>query len=157
MDESNVKSIKLKFEKIHVEEFSQAKLGDDFDPDVHNTVIFNTGYRFLISDNSDKVECNLKITIGIPNLIEDYISMTVANEFRIIDLQNITTGNDGDKTLPNELVKNLISLAISSTRGVVSERLRGTVLANHVYPLINPESVMEALLKGKVKKIKKPQ
>jgi hypothetical protein len=63
--------------------------------------------------------------------------------FKVNDLEAYLTQENGQFLLPESLIGTLLSIAYSTSRGLVYDRLQGTYLQDAILPIISPMNLLE--------------
>lgn len=146
MTEENKITLEMKFDGIKIINFSQSNL--DFDNDKKNIIEFQTDFQFNVYNDSSKIGCLLNLKVIVPNFEEEFAELKVEFFFIIRPFDKVVLKTDDDKYgIPDALMHNLASISISTARGILFEKLRGSVLQNDIFPLINPADLFNSTLK----------
>lgn len=73
-----------------------------------------------------------------------YFSVNVIFEFQIPELSTMPE-SDGVVEVPEHILLSLLSVGISTGRGIVWERLLGTPYQNYILPLFDPVKVLKGI------------
>lgn len=69
-------------------------------------------------------------------------SLSTNNIFFVENYESIVTqDNNGKVSIPESLVTTLNSISISTTRGVMWNTFKGTILHNAILPILDPKSI----------------
>ncbi len=137
IDSNKIHLLNITITESSIEDKSFGIEPDDFDFSIESNHAFNEKenfikIEFLITINGEykeNDECSLKATFqltyvfGIDNFEELFNKDTMA--------------------IDNRLGITVTSIAYSSSRGIIFEKLRGTFLANFILPVIRPADLME--------------
>jgi hypothetical protein len=101
---------------------------------------FDINYRWNLEKNTFGVVMDISYLINQPdNIITENLKLTVLYEFFVENLNDVfivRTNQDFD--IDKNLEITFVSIAISTTRGILFEKTRGTYFSNFLFPLINP-------------------
>ncbi len=143
---SNVKkmSFEMKIDGIKIINFSQSNLELEFEKGFKAKVEFRTDFAFGVFPDTSKLSCLLTIKVLLPELNDEFAELKVEFSFKIKPFNEIVI-NKGENAfeIPDTLMHNLASISLSSARGILFEKLRGTVLQNEIFPLVNPANLFE--------------
>lgn len=97
----------------------------------------------IITSNTDidKVFIRLNVIGTLVNTNDQIVSIETLFVFHIKDLKKYVTIEKEGNIFPVEhrpLLFNLINISISTVRGILIEKLNGTVLSSKIVPIINP-------------------
>lgn len=142
MTEAKKMSFEMKFDGIKIINFSQSNLELDFDKENKPRIEFHTDFQFGVFPEESKLRCLLTIKVLLPELEEEFAELKAEFSFKIKPFDEIVTDKGDNKfDIPDALMYNLASISISSARGILFEKLRGTALQNEIFPLVNPASL----------------
>lgn len=145
MENRNI-TFNLRFTDIKVSKYSLFDLEKDFKKDNEPLVEFQSNFQFRVIESEEKLACLVTIKLVIIETREEFAELKVENIFEIKPFKDVIKSKSEDSyDIPDTILHNLISLSVSTVRGILSEKLKGTVAQNEVYPLVDPSS----LFKGK--------
>lgn len=113
-------------------------------------VAINVNYRW----NLEKDIFGIQLDIAYLNAIGDSLKTELLKfssytEFKVLDLQCVFKVNDtNDFIMDENLETTFVSIAISSSRGMLASRTAGTFLGQFIFPIVNPG---ELILSSKIK------
>lgn len=64
-------------------------------------------------------------------------------KFEIKGLKKIINSDDGKIDIPDGLALNLMSISLSTTRGLIAAKSRGYFINKFYFPIINPQKLVE--------------
>lgn len=139
MTEARTMTFKMKIDGIKIINFSQSNLELEFNKENKPKIEFQTDFQFAVFPEDSKLGCLLTIKVLLPELKEEFAELKAEFTFKIKPFNEIIIDNGKDKVdIPDALMHNLASISISSARGILYEKLRGTALQNEIFPLVNP-------------------
>lgn len=142
MDNNNIKSFNMRYSNIKVSKFSQYDLKESYNKERQPFVNFLSNFKFDVTPENNKISCLVSVSISIVETSELLCELEVQNDFEIKELNDIKRNDiKGKIDLPIELMRTLISLSISTVRGVLSEKMKGTIIQGEIYPLIDPATL----------------
>lgn len=143
MDNKNI-TLNLRFAEIKVSKYSQYDLKKEFKEDVNPLTEFHSNFQFKILEKEERLSCLVTVLIKIIETKEDFAELQVENTFEVRPFKDVVKLKEtGVYDIPDDILHNLVSLSISTVRGILFEKLKGTIVQNEVYPLINPTSFFE--------------
>ncbi len=135
-------TFEMKFDGIKIINFSQSNLELEYKKDNKPTVEFRTDFAFGVFPEDSKLGCMLTIKVLLPELNEEFAELKVEFRFKVKPFNELVTTKDDDSyEIPDALMHNLASISLSSARGILFEKLRGTALQNEIFPLVNPANL----------------
>ena len=141
---SDVKNMtfEMKFDGIKIINFSQSNLELEFDKSNKPKVEFRTDFEFGVNPDKSILVCMLTIKVVLPELNEEFAELRLEFGFKIKPFDEVVTvTGENDYAIPDALMYNLASISLSSARGILFEKLRGTALQNEIFPLFNPANL----------------
>ncbi|MFZ2283071.1 MAG: hypothetical protein WAV86_04285 [Lutibacter sp.] len=143
MDNKNI-TLNLRFAGIKVSKYSQYDLEEEFKKDEKPLVEFQSNFQFKVLENEEKVACLVTVKIVMIETREEFAELQVENIFEIKPFKDLIISKaDNGFNIPDAVLHNLVSLSISTVRGILSEKLKGTIAQNEIYPLINPATIFK--------------
>lgn len=139
MSENKNLTFQMKIDGIKVNKFSLNQI-DDIDENAIPKTEFLTDFRFGVFPDSEKLSFKILIQILIPELENEQVAeIDVEVFFKILPFESVVTKLKENKfRIPNSLMYNLATLSISTARGILFEKLKGTPLQNIILPLVDP-------------------
>lgn len=142
MDNNNIKSFNMRYSNIKVSKFSQYDLKESYNKERQPFANFLSNFKFDVTPENNKISCLVSISISLVETSELFCELEVQNDFEIKELNDIKRNDiKGKIDLPIELMRTLISLSISTVRGILSEKMKGTIIQGEIYPLIDPATL----------------
>jgi len=143
MDKKNI-TFNLRFAEINISKYSQFDLEKEFNKDEKLLIEFQSDFLFRVLKEEGKIICVVSVKLIIIETKEYFAELKVENVFNIKPFDEIIKIESDDTfDIPDPVLHNLVSLSISTVRGILSEKLKGTIAQNEVYPLINVASLFE--------------
>uniref|UniRef100_UPI00404A92AE hypothetical protein n=1 Tax=Gelidibacter sp. TaxID=2018083 RepID=UPI00404A92AE len=150
MENKNI-TLNLRFAEIKVIKYSQFDLEKDFKKDDKPLIEFQSNFQFKVLELEEKISCLVSVSIVMIETKEEFAELKVENVFEIKPFKDVVMSKiKNSYEIPNEILHNLVSISISTVRGILSEKLKGTIVQNEVYPLINPASLFENIKQVKL-------
>ncbi len=143
MDNKKV-TFNLRFAEINVSKYSQFDLEKEFNKDEKPFIEFQSNFQFKVLEKEEKLVCIVSVELIIIETKEVFAELKVENIFNIMPFDDVVKSESDDSyNIPNPVLHNLFSLSISTFRGILSEKLKGTIAQNEVYPLINAAAILK--------------
>ena len=137
------KSFSLRYKNIRVLKYSQFDLIKDFDEKSKNLINYQSNFTFKINSKENIISCFVNIEMIVIETEELFSELKIENVFDIENLSDLILADDGKMKVPDALIQTIASLSISSARGVLSEKLKGTFAQNEVYPIVDLASLFK--------------
>lgn len=134
----------LRFAEIKLIEYSQFDLEQEFDINAKGLIEFQSKFNFRVLSKEEKIGCIVDVKLVINETKEEFAQIKVENYFNIEPFKEVVKEKSPNNyDIPNPLLHNLVSLSISTVRGIISEKLKGTIAQREVYPLINLDNLFK--------------
>lgn len=135
----------LRFAEIKLIKYSQFDLEQEFDLEAKGLIEFQSNFNFRILSKEEKIACIVDVKLVINETKEEFAQIKVENYFNIEPFKEVVKEKSPNNyDIPNPLLHNLVSLSISTVRGIISEKLKGTIAQREVYPLINLDNLLKS-------------
>jgi len=105
---------------------------------------FNINYRWNLEKNLFAVIFDFAyLSVDKESKGTECLKLSVMTEFMVDNLKSVfTVRSNRDFDIDESLEITLVSLTISTARGILFEKSKGTLFSNFVLPLINPGEVV---------------
>jgi len=143
---SKPKQYNLRLSKINVLDYSYNEkhvANRDFDGIIKNLLI-DTKTTIDIDEDKKIIKIKLKIEFRLKDLLEVFFEILVETSFELSPFDQIVQKNDsGNIFITDDSITNtLLGLSFSTARGIVFERLRGSMLQGVLLPVIDPKMLL---------------
>jgi hypothetical protein len=138
-------TLNMRFKNIKVLKFSQFDLQNEVDSNKVPLVKFQTNFQFRIIENEELLGCLITVKLVLLESEEDFAELKVDNFFEITPFSKITKKGENKFDIPNAIIVNVASISASTIRGILFEKLKGTIVEKEIYPLIDVNSLFEGL------------
>jgi len=144
MKKGDAISYNLKYSEIKVNKFVQHDLEQEFDDKAVPLLDFTCAIGFKVFDEDEKFGCRIKIMANIIETGEEFCEISVENIFGIQPFEDVVTKKSEEEfDIPDALVLNVANSSISTTRGILHERLKGTIAQKVVFPLLDESTLLD--------------
>ena len=134
----------LRFAEIKLNKYSQFDLEQEFDLNAKGLIEFQSNFNFRILEKEEKIVCTVDVKLVVLETKEEFAQIKVENFFNVNPFNEVVKKkSENNYDIPNPLLHNLVSLSISTVRGILSEKLKGTIAQKEVYPLINLDNLFK--------------
>lgn len=109
------------------------------DPEQEFEVKFKIDYRWDVEKNQFAVVVSLLYLMEIENKKHTALKTSIITQYEVEELHkhfDVRSNNDFDMNIPLET--SLVSIAISTSRGILIEKTNGTLLRNVILPVVQP-------------------
>lgn len=135
MDEKKAKEINIKLQSVLLSDFHVEK-----DIDTKDLVPANYNYDFTINFNISKSEAKIETTLTVVICADKTQSKKIGKivatgTYLLKELDEILNQQKG---IPNDILTIFMGSLISTTRGMLLIKSKGTILEGAIIPLINP-------------------
>ena len=123
---------------IKVLKYSQFELSQEFDESKFPLVEFQTNFNFRVIENESKINSIITVKIKMIETNEYFAELIVESSFLVTPIENlITKKEDGNYDVKGVVLFNIASVSVSTIRGILFERLKGSMIQKEIYPLAN--------------------
>lgn len=144
MAEKNKLTFNMRYNEIKVIKYSQFDLEKEFETNKPPLSQFQSNFQFKVLEKEEALACLVIVKILILETKEEFAEIKVENIFGIKPFKDVIKELEpGKYQIPDEIIVNLSSISASTVRGILSEKLKGTIVQNAVYPLIDPSSFLQ--------------
>jgi len=100
----------------------------------------NINYRWNLDQDIFGIQLDIVYLLEIlENKKEELLKFSTYTEFKVVPLKEIFKVNaPNDFTIDAKLETTFVSIAISSTRGMLASRTAGTFFSQFIFPLVTP-------------------
>lgn len=137
------KSFSLRYKNIRVLKYTQFDLIKDFDEKSKTLINYQSNFNFKITSKENIISCFVNIEMIVVETEELFSELKIENVFDIENLSDLVLADNEKIKVPDALIHTIASLSISSARGVLSEKLKGTFAQNEVYPIVDLASLFK--------------
>jgi hypothetical protein len=105
---------------------------------------FDLNYRWNLEQNLFAVIFDFAyLSVDQESKRTECLKLSIMTEFLVENLKEVfTVRSNNDFDIDERLETTLVSITISTARGVLFEKTKGTLFSNFVLPLINPAEVI---------------
>ena len=125
----------LRIFDIRVVQFSQFDLLKDFDESKIPLVEYQTNFSFKVFEKEGKIGCLTNIKVKVYETDEYFADVKVEIIFEVSPFEVAAKFNNGKFDISNSLLFNIASVSVSTCRGILYERFKGSIIQKEVYPL----------------------
>ncbi len=136
-------SFGLRYADIIVTKFCQFELGTDFDINNKDLVEFNSTMVFKIFPKEKHIACAIEVKMFIKETQEQVAEIKVENYFDIKPF-SVIEEEEEKFNLPRSVKRAIFSMSVSTIRGILHEKLRGTIFQNQIYPLVDFDVIIKS-------------
>lgn len=126
----------LRILDIKVVRFSQFELLENFDETKFPLVEYQTNFDFKVIEEEEKIISIITVKIKIIETGEYFAELIVETSFFVSPIGVIVTkANDNNFDVKGIVLYNIASVSLSTIRGILFERLKGSIIQKELYPL----------------------
>ena len=126
----------LRILDIKVVRFSQFELFEKFNSELFPLVEYKTQFYFKVTEEEEKITSVVTVKIKFIETNEYFAELIVETSFFVSPINAIVTKNENGKyDVKGIVLYNIASVSISTIRGILFEKLKGSVIQNEIYPL----------------------
>lgn len=133
----------MRISSINVLRFSQFDT-EPFDPNKPEAIEYQSDYSVKVLPESSEIAVETTLKLKIQELDSYFGELKVLMKFHITPFDNVIKKGKEGFQIPDLLIINLFNILTGTLRGILFEKLRGTILQNEVLPLIDIKDLMKA-------------
>lgn len=147
MENKNIEEITLnmRFKDIKVIKFSQFDFEEKLTPSKSPFIEFQTNCQFRAIEEQNLLTCLISVKLVLLETKEDFAELKVECFFEITPFNDVIKKVENRFDIPNGLLVNIATLSVSTVRGILFEKLKGTIVEKEVYPLIDITTMFKGL------------
>lgn len=127
----------LKYSSINVVKFSQYDV-EDFSIDNENLIEYQNNFEVKVFEDSDEIGMMSTTVLKIIEIDQIFCELKLLSKFKIINFKDVVIKKEeGSFDIPESLLLNFSTIVLGTIRGILHEKLKGTILQNEVFPLID--------------------
>ncbi|WP_445711734.1 hypothetical protein [Flavobacterium sp.] len=140
-------TLNMRFKDIKVIKFSQFDLESEVNSLKEPLVEFQTNFQFRAIEKEDLLACLISVKLVLLATNEDFAELKVESFFEIKPFNEVIKKVENKYDIPDGILVNIASLSASTVRGILFEKLKGTIVEKEVYPLIDVNSLFNEFRK----------
>lgn len=138
MENSKKLSFNMRYAGIKTSKFNQHDVNLSPDSLKNPLIEFQTNIQFRVFEKEQHIGCLVNVKMFILETNEEFAELQVENLFDIKPFEDVVLRKGKDKfEVSDTVMVNLASISVSTVRGILYEKLKGTIAQNEVYPLID--------------------
>ena len=143
--ESKEKEIQfqMRISSISVLRFSQHDI-EEFDPNKVDAIEYQSDFEVKTLHETSEIAVETTLKLKVQELDSYFGELKVLMKFHISPFDTVIKKVDDGYQIPDLLIFNLFNILIGTIRGILYEKLRGTILQNEVLPLFDVRDLMNA-------------
>jgi hypothetical protein len=104
----------------------------------------NVNYKWNLEESKFAVVVNISYLIKeTEDNLTEYFKLSFMNEYHVEGLTNLfSVSEDGNFKINEQLEVSLVSIAVSTGRGIAYEKTKGTPFSRFIFPIINPTDLL---------------
>ena len=128
----------LRILEINLIKFSQFELLEKFEKTTTPLIEFQTQFHFKVNKEESKLNCLTTVNMKMIDTNENFADLIVETIFLITPFEIIAKKTGENQYDINDMVLlNIANVSFSTVRGIIFEKLKGTIAQNEIYPLAN--------------------
>ncbi len=140
----------LRLDNISVDNYSFKNPTKKFNIVKKGFVGFSFSFKFGVNFNSRNLEIKILLLGTIKETEEEILTSQVTFTYNIKELVDIVKIDDNshEMSIPDEFLEVLISLSVSTFRGIIYEKNMGTLIQNEIIPIVDTKSMIKNMDKN---------
>lgn len=133
----------MRISSINVLRYSQYDI-DEFDPDKVDAIEYQSDFGLKTLSETSEIAVETTLKLKVQELDSYFGELKVIMKFHITPFDTVVKKVENGFQIPDLLMFNLFNISTGTLRGILYEKLRGTILQNEVLPLINIKDLMKS-------------
>lgn len=133
----------MRISLINVLRFSQYDIGE-FDQNKIDAIEYQSDFNVKILEESSEVAVETTVKLKVQELDNYFGELKVLMKFHVTPFETVIKKESNGFQIPDTLMLNLLNIVAGTIRGILYEKLRGTILQNEVFPLIDTKVFLKA-------------
>ena len=106
---------------------------------------YNTNFSIKVFDNSDEIGIFSSVKIRITEQDNHFVELETLLKFGLKPFSDIIRKKDDNSyQISDALMVNLTDIVIGTIRGILFEKLRGTLPQSEIFPLVNAQQLVKS-------------
>jgi hypothetical protein len=135
-NEKHKVEFQMRLTSISVLKFAQYDI-EFFDTKKEDAIEYQSEFNLKVLEESSSILIETTLKLKVLELEKYFGELKVATTFHISPFEKIIKQDNDSHQIPDLLVANLFSIVTGIVRGILFEKLRGTVLQDEILPLID--------------------
>ncbi|QEC52157.1 hypothetical protein EDD80_1065 [Anseongella ginsenosidimutans] len=132
----------MRISSIIVSGFSQYEVGA-FNIEADDALEFQSEFQVRVLSDSSELEVLTTVKLNIRELNTLFGELKTSVRFKVLPFELVVKKAEEGYQIPDTLMVNLFGIVTGTVRGILYERLRGTILQNEILPLLNPKELIK--------------
>ncbi|BDB57683.1 hypothetical protein [Flavobacterium ammonificans] len=133
----------MRISSINVLRFSQYDIGE-FDTNKIDVIEYQSDFNVKVLEESSELAVETTVKLKVQELDSYFGELKVLMKFHITPFETVIKKERSGFQVPDALMLNLLNIVAGTIRGILHEKLRGTILQNEIFPLIDTRDFMKA-------------
>ena len=133
----------MRISSINVLKFSQYDI-EALDLTKDSTIEFQSDFGVQILEKSSEIAIETTVKLKIQELDKYYGELKTLIKFSVDPFAVVVKKNGDNYQIPDMIMMNLFNIAAGTLRGILFEKLRGTVLQKEILPLIDVRELLKS-------------
>lgn len=143
VNKENEIKFQMRISSVNVLRFSQYDIGE-FDPNRVDAIEYQSDFNVKVLEESNELAVETTVKLNVQELDSYFGELKVLMKFHITPFEKVIRKENNGFHVPDALMLNLLNIVAGTIRGILYEKLRGTILQNEVFPLIDTRDFMKA-------------
>ena len=127
----------LRYSGINVLKFSQYDVSN-FNINNDNLIEYQNNFEVKVFEDTEEIGIISTTLLKIIEINENFCELKVLSKFKIVNFKEIIIKkSENSFDIPDALLLNFTTIVFGTIRGILHEKLKGTIIQNEVFPLID--------------------
>lgn len=137
------KTFQMRISSINTLRFSQFDI-EDINIDRKYIIEYESNFGIRLFEATDEIGMEATVKMKIPEIDRYFGELKIVIKFFISPFREVVVKNsETDFNIPDILLVNFTNIVAGAIRGILHEKLKGTILQDEVYPLIDVNQILK--------------
>lgn len=136
------KTIQYRLVNIDVSEFFLSNPKNKFSTKESNLVGYDFSANIAYNLELDHLIMSIGVRAKINETDEFIMNSIISFVYHVKNLSDSIKTDGKTKSIENKILELFLSISISTTRGIIFEKTRGSILQAEIIPIVNPQHLL---------------
>lgn len=137
-NEKDDKTFGIRLKSIKTLKYAQSELNDKFDTNANPLMEFDSSIGFKVVAEDNQVWSMIQVKITIKETQELFAELGLEYIFEILNFKEVVKNmNEENYKISEVLIHKIFEITTSTTRGILHEKLKGTIGQSEIYPIVS--------------------
>jgi hypothetical protein len=114
-------------------------------------LLYAIGLDIKLDLTTEIIKLKLLVNYSLADINDIILSLESEVVFHVINLKAVTKKEDNQKNINinDEFLATLLGVCIGTSRGILSTKTKGTIIAKYPLPILNPNDILKQIKNNK--------